>query len=129
MYRVGLAGLGKVFTAHTLLGRRYLSTAHEPRDRRSAWFISGGAITILVCRGIARVCLTNQQAFIYSARPTVRLDSQAATQTLPVVPSDDSKPALSSSDYVTGDYISTKEVARHNLAQDAWVIVEGKVYE
>lgn len=26
-------------------------------------------------------------------------------------------------------YISMKEVAKHSLAQDAWVVVDGKVYE
>ena len=28
-----------------------------------------------------------------------------------------------------GGYISVKEVAKHNLAQDAWVVINGKVYE
>jgi cytochrome b involved in lipid metabolism len=28
-----------------------------------------------------------------------------------------------------GEYLTLKEVARHNLAQDAWVVVEGKVFE
>jgi len=32
-------------------------------------------------------------------------------------------------DLTKGGYISVKEVAKHNLSQDAWVVINGKVYE
>ena len=32
-------------------------------------------------------------------------------------------------DITSGGYITVKELAKHNLAQDAWVVINGKVYE
>ena len=32
-------------------------------------------------------------------------------------------------DITKGGYITVKELAKHNLAQDAWVVINGKVYE
>lgn len=34
-----------------------------------------------------------------------------------------------SSDSSGDEYITMQEVGRHNLAHDAWVVVEGKVFE
>jgi cytochrome b involved in lipid metabolism len=43
-------------------------------------------------------------------------------------PRSNTAPVVNAGDQ-TETYIPMKEVARHNLAQDAWVVVDGKVYE
>ena len=81
------------------------------------------------------------QALWYSNRPTTLLDSSSR---LPdkhddahgIVSKDkttkgkgvDIARHTTTSD-VSEKYITLDEVARHNLAHDAWVVVEGKVYE
>ena len=129
MNRFGLAGLGKAVNGTTAY-RRYSRVTADVADTRRILYVSGGVVALFVSDSVSDVLIRCQGVLYYNyKRPTLRLESPAVDAKRPVVPSDDSKPALSTSDYITGDYISTKEVARHNLAQDAWVIVEGKVYE
>nr|XP_019044438.1 hypothetical protein I302_06349 [Kwoniella bestiolae CBS 10118]OCF23368.1 hypothetical protein I302_06349 [Kwoniella bestiolae CBS 10118] len=133
-----LTSVGLISKARKSATRSYISNLH-PSSKRSP----GGCLTILALTGGVLAIGLLTRPIVAESQVNVEKEqredidgvvsgakgSKKQHKKSEVDAAEDLRGEHGPDAEVQGQYLSLKEVARHNLSQDAWVVVEGKVFD